>query len=160
MNQVIGPLGAKYLIKYCKEDGQGDAEEDFKQVVMAAHDSVVETKSTEMMTQTAEADFSLLDQEVGGNDKNSNNGGVLAMEAAAPEGEGVELSTFDRVITDEHSQPSNGATLRVMTARNRRGITKGGQYAMVDEAAGVPGEEAENPMWTKESWMGYIKENL
>lgn len=56
---------------------------------------------------------------------------------------------------------SSGDEVKVMTAKQRRGSTRGGNYVTVDESSTATGEEASNPMWTrKESWMGFLKENL
>lgn len=167
----------------------GDAgEEDFKHIVMAAHDGFVEAKTMAvMMTQTDDKDFLLLEEESGEVSNNEATAGSSKEQpfpgeaGGAETGVGVELTTFGKVIMDEHSVhstgeasqsskqtaprkivTSDGQNFKVFTARNRRASIRG-YTAVEDSAANTTSEEAENPMWGSSkdnNWIGYLKENL
>jgi hypothetical protein len=38
VNQIIGPIGAKYLIKYCHEDGQGSTDFNYEYITLRKFD--------------------------------------------------------------------------------------------------------------------------
>lgn len=155
---------------------------------MAAHDGFVEAKTMAvMMTQTDDKDFLLLEEEsaeVANEAAGSSKEQPIAGETNGAEtGAGVELTTFGKVIMDEHSVHSTGEAsasqstkntaprkivtssgqhFKVVTARPRRASVRG-YTAVEDSAVNTTSEEAENPMWGSSkdnNWMGYLKENL
>lgn len=167
VNQIVGPIGAKFLIKYCGEDGKADEHNDaLKHTAMAMHDGHIEDHGppVEAETQTDVEPFeSSTPTEVGAEEGAApdsarrtrvTKGGVEIVDmrsrtkaTASPMGPRDEKELMKEVLMDGFRSLQEGTK---SLGRELLGLSSGaGAYQPVnttDAPAAMPSSPTSNPM--------------